>query len=428
MPFMPFQILGIWLRGLLALLLLSGGAYLLREWYVHRSYDVVEPAPAAGFEPTVEGSDEAGPPQGVPPAPAQGAQQVRRVEWRFGFNRETACLLGGLALLAWSVGGRFLGGPSLWRKRGEDEPRSFRHGSVQRLRRPDGSELQVEVYGPEDGMPIILTHGWGLDSDEWYYAKRQLGTQFRLITWDLPGLGKSSRPADNDWSLEKLARDLDAVLTLAGDRPAVLVGHSIGGMISLTFCRLFPEALGRRVCGLVLAQTTYTNPVKTTSMASLYTALQKPVLEPLCHLMVWLAPLVWVLNWLSYLNGSAHRSTERSSFSGRETRGQLDFLARYYLHAWPGVVARGLLAMFRYDATDTLGSIPVPTLVVAGDRDTICTPEASATMNRTIPEARLMTLPDARHCGLFEHHQRFAAGVRDFVATCAERQTEPAGR
>lgn len=69
--------------------------------------------------------------------------------------------------------------------------------------------------------------------------------------------------------------------------------------------------------------------------------------------MIWLSPLVRVLNWLSYINGSAHRSTERSSFSGRETRGQLDFLTRYYATSAPDVVAHGMLGMLRFDATES---------------------------------------------------------------------------
>ena len=96
-------------------------------------------------------------------------------------------------------------------------------------------------------------------------------------------------------------------------------------MITLTFCKVFPEALGTRVMGLVLAHTSYTNPVRTTSMAGLYTALEKPVLIPLMYLTIALWPLAWLMNWMSYFNGSAHRSTHKSSFSGNETRGQLNF-------------------------------------------------------------------------------------------------------
>lgn len=412
MLFMPFQILGIWLRGLIALLVLGLGAGLLYEWYDNRTIFVRVPF-------TLEEVALVEPDADAAAAATNRHFAIRRIDWQFGFNRETAYLLGGLALVLGSLGGGRLLGGSLWRRRGQDEPHEMRRGVVQRLHRPDGSVLHAEIYGPEDAMPVVLTHGWGLDSNEWYYVRKELGDRYRLIAWDLPGLGHSTGPKNKDWSLEKLAGDLEAVLSLAGPRPAVLVGHSIGGMINLTFCRLFPETLARRVAGMVVAHSTYTNPVRTTQWPGLYSAIQKPVLEPLCYLMIWLSPVVWVMNWLSYLNGSAHRSTERSSFSGHETKGQLDFLTKYYVKAWPGVVARGMLGMFRYDATNVLPTIPVPTLVVTGDGDKTCKPEASVEMSRAIPRATLVSLKPARHCGLFEQHDQFAAELQRFVATCA---------
>ena len=111
-----------------------------------------------------------------------------------------------------------------------------------------------------------MTHGWGCNSTEWFYPKKSLAGRFRLIVWDEPGLGLSKKPDNNDYRLEKLAGDLEALFAFAGDRPACLVGHSIGGMITLTFCKVFPKALGRRVAGLVLAHTSHTNPVRTTKM------------------------------------------------------------------------------------------------------------------------------------------------------------------
>ncbi|WP_201278050.1 alpha/beta fold hydrolase [Scytonema millei] len=53
-------------------------------------------------------------------------------------------------------------------------------------------------------------------------------------------------------SFFKYARDLEAVLSLAGDKRAILLGHSMGGMTILRFCRLFPEYLmitTSMVCG-----------------------------------------------------------------------------------------------------------------------------------------------------------------------------------
>jgi pimeloyl-ACP methyl ester carboxylesterase len=131
--------------------------------------------------------------------------------------------------------------------------------------------------------------------------------------------------------------------------------------------------------------------------------------------MVWLSPLFRALNWLSYLNGSAHRSVERDSFSGKETRGQLNFITQFYCKAAPDVVVRGMLAMLRYDAMTTLPHITAPTLIVAGDRDSTCLPEASRFMHDAIPDSQLVILPSAKHCGLFEHHEQFHEAVAAFV-------------
>jgi pimeloyl-ACP methyl ester carboxylesterase len=268
-------------------------------------------------------------------------------------------------------------------------------------------------------MPIVFTHGLGADGDEWSNIRHRLSRKHRLIDWDLPGLGRSAPPRDGDWSVDRLARDLKAVLEVANGRPAILVGHSLGGMVLLTYCRLFPQTLGRRVAGLVLAHTTYTNPVQTTASPRLYTALQKPVWEPMCRLTIGLSPLLRVLNLLMYLNGSAHRSLERTLFTGRESWEVLDHLARYFVRDQPAAVARWALAMFGYDETATLGTIRIPTLVVAGDKDERVDPDAQAFMCARIPGARLLTLRPAKHGGLLEYPQRFSAAVEMFARACA---------
>jgi pimeloyl-ACP methyl ester carboxylesterase len=74
-----------------------------------------------------------------------------------------------------------------------------------------------------------------------------------------------------------------------------------------------------------------------------------------------------------------------------------------------------MLAMLRFDATAILPSIPIPTLVVAGDKDDTCRPEASQHMANTIPAAKLVTLAPAKHCGLFEHYHHFHLAVQNFL-------------
>lgn len=396
MPFMPFQILGMWLRGLFTLALIAGAIALATIAYRYPAEITVE----RPREPT-------------PDDPRETETVV--VPGPFGVDRRTAYLTVAGLLGLWSLGG-WLYLPVL-RRGGGKGPAKVEPTSVQRLRQPDGAELHVETFGPPDAPTLVFTHGWGLSAEEWRYAQKELAGHFRLVCWDLPGLGRSKGPDDRDWSLDRMAGYLNAVVEAAGG-PVVLVGHSIGGMITLTYCRLFAASLGPRVRGLVIAQSTYTNPVMTNEHTWLYAPLQKPVLEPLCYLMIGTAPLVWLMNMLSYVNGSAHDSTESESFSGRETGGQLDFIVRTWVPAWPAVVARGFLGMFRYDATATLPTIPVPALIVAGDSDTLCLPSASQHMARTIPGARLVVLRSSRHAGLFEHHGEFDEEVGRFAAEC----------
>ncbi len=425
MPFMPFNILGIWLRGLLSIAILAGGIYLLKGWY-DESTAIELAVPKGDHDPlTPEQRQER-----LLEAVRSGAGQ-RVFRFEPGWNEPTALLAGAIALLAWATVGRLIGHglSTILMKKGSDvpgsadeDPRPERTGEVHEIRRPDGSVLRVECYGPADAPPIVFTHGWGANSTQWFYSKRHLADRFRLILWDEPGLGLSKKPDNNDYRLENLAADLDAVLTFAGDRPAVLVGHSIGGMITLTFCKIFPGALGSRVSGLVLAHTSYTNPVRTTHMAALYTAIEKPVLIPLMRLTIALWPLVWVMDWLSYLNGSMHRDTHRSSFSGHETKGQLDLVAGYMPRDRPDVLARGMLGMIGYDATEALGRIDVPTLVCVGDQDTTTRPEAGEFIARSVQKGDLVTLSPAKHMGLLEHHARFDRLVGEFAAAC-----QPAG-
>ena len=407
MPFLPFQILGIWFRGLLGLALLGLGIYCLKQWYDEPNSVVVQApvAPAGGV-------DEDGPRPGV-------EERVRVSRWHLALDRSTAYLAGGLTLVLLSLGGGSVGYPLLRKSGGEAaQAHPTSRGTEHRVKRPDGSELFAQTFGPDDAPAIVMTHGWSVDSTEWDYSRDALAKGHRLILWDLPGLGKSSRPTNNDFSLENLARDLDAIVGLAGGQPVVLLGHSIGGMINLTYCQVFPEALGTRVAGIAQVHTTYTNPAKTAKHHKIYETLQKPVLEPLCHVMIWLAPLFWVMNWISYLNGSMHRSTDKSSFSGNETREQLDKVSRYGAKAWPGVVARGMLAMFRYDATRTMDTVTVPCLIIPGDLDELTPLAASVTMVESLPKATLHTLKPARHMGHMEHHDAFVETVSRFVASC----------
>ena len=365
MPFMPLPLLSTWLLGLLSLGVFGGGLYVLWAWYA-----------------------------GVPVG--------------------TAWLAASLAAFLWTFTGRWV--VLRFRRPSPDEPKHARGGLMDRLERLDGSGIHVELYGPVDGPPVILTHGNGMTGTAWYYQKRKLAERFRLIIWDLPGFGRSRGPATNDYRLQKLARDLDEVVALAGGRPAILVGHSLGGMIALTYCTTFPEKVGHEVAGLVLIDTTPSSPVRATSFARLLGAIEKPVLVPLLYLTIWFSPLVKLMSWLGYHNGTLHLQSLLTGFAGGESRGQLDFATSFTPLASPASMARATLAMLRFDATDALSRVDVPALVVTGDRDRMIVPEAARRLASALPSATLVSLRPGGHLALLERHEALTRALTAFVS------------
>ena len=52
-------------------------------------------------------------------------------------------------------------------RHGRNEPKSVRSGETHTLTMPDGARIHVEIDGDPQGTPLVLTHGWGLDSTAW---------------------------------------------------------------------------------------------------------------------------------------------------------------------------------------------------------------------------------------------------------------------
>jgi pimeloyl-ACP methyl ester carboxylesterase len=261
---------------------------------------------------------------------------------------------------------------------------------------------------------LLLTHGWGADQREWSWLLRSLPQGTRVVTWDLPGLGASS-PIPGQATMAAMAGDLDAVVSSI-DGPVILVGHSIGGMLNLEYARRFPAKLGQQVTGIVQANTTYTNPVETKVGAERSRKLQEPVHEPALHVVEAVSPVFRALGWLAYQSGLAHLQLARQSFAGMQSWQQLDHMARYAYRSSPKVVAEGVLAMLDWDASDVLGRVRVPTLIISGAQDLTTLPEASDTMEKGIPSARQVRVSPAAHLGPVEQDRRYAQALAAFAS------------
>src|SRR2546430_8440521 len=116
-------------------------------------------------------------------------------------------------------------------------------GRTVEVRSADGTRLHTEVFGPEDGYPIVLAHGITCALRVWAYQIADLSTDYRVIAFDHRGHGKSAvPPRRHRYSLDLLADDLDAVLdaTPAPDERAVIAGHSMGGIAITSWADRYP--------------------------------------------------------------------------------------------------------------------------------------------------------------------------------------------
>ncbi len=326
--------------------------------------------------------------------------------------REPWMLLLGLGLGAWSFLGKFFWNTVLaWPS---DEPRPS-HVKGAALPGADGASLHVETAGKADGPVLLLTHGAGMDSTIWFLAKRDLGDRFKLVTWDLPGLGKSkARKID----LESYAENLLVVVKSIG-KPVVLVGHSMGGMTIQTLARRHPEVFGTTVVGTILLNTTHTNPLKTMILSGLAQALQ-----PLLRLAFWLEamlfPLAWLSTWQSYLSGSAHIAN-RLTFGRGVTCRQLDHVALLGTRNSPASIARGNLAMFDWDATGAIATLTEPVQIIAGDGDIVTKPEASETIASTAVAPELHRIESANHMSFLDHSTEYHRRIADYAGRAFAR-------
>ena len=108
-------------------------------------------------------------------------------------------------------------------------------------------EVLVQQFG--DGPPLLLIHGFLVSSAEWRTVLPFLGNEFRCIALDLPGFGRSDRPAPDrfDYSLSGYARLIAQLLEQLDAVPCHVAGHSMGGAIAMQFAIDYPLMVQRLV-------------------------------------------------------------------------------------------------------------------------------------------------------------------------------------
>jgi pimeloyl-ACP methyl ester carboxylesterase len=110
-----------------------------------------------------------------------------------------------------------------------------------------GLKLHFADWGNPSAPPLVLVHG-GLDHcRSWDHLAQAIRANFHVIAPDLRGHGESEWASGSSYSLADHVYDLTCLVKSAGFEQATIIGHSMGGMVSLTYTGAFPDKVSRLV-------------------------------------------------------------------------------------------------------------------------------------------------------------------------------------
>jgi pimeloyl-ACP methyl ester carboxylesterase len=257
----------------------------------------------------------------------------------------------------------------------------------------------VQLYTRDvgGGTPLVLLHAFPLSSAMWLAQREGLVARFRVLTPDLRGFGGSPLGADEP-SVDAMADDVAGLLDAKGIERTIIGGLSMGGYVTLAFCRRYPD----RVLGVILADTKATEDTAAAREARLRTAER---LEADGDVGVLLEEM------LPRLVGPT-TIRQRALVYGR-VRGLVQS-APPLAAAW---AQRAMAA--RPDSLGALAGFRTPTLVLQGAEDTITTEDDARAMAEALPNAELIMIPGAGHLTAVEQPQLFNDAVSEFGAALA---------
>jgi pimeloyl-ACP methyl ester carboxylesterase len=248
---------------------------------------------------------------------------------------------------------------------------------------PSAAGLYYFAHEEQNGSrpPVILLHGAGGTHLNWPpQVRRMLGQ--RIYAPDLPGHGKSAGVSRQ--SIAAYAADLIDFMDALKMQSAVLVGHSMGAAIALTFAIEYPE----RLLGLGLLGANARLPV---------------------------APAI-LKNALSASAFHATVAMVTEACYGPATEPRLKELgARRMAEMRPSVFYGDFLACESFDVFDKLACIQTPTLVLASYGDQMTPLRHARRMQERIPGARLQLISNAGHMLMLEQPEQVATALSAFI-------------
>ena len=241
------------------------------------------------------------------------------------------------------------------------------------------------------GLPIVLAHGFLMDSEMFQPQVEALGGEHRLITWDQRGHGQT-RSTPDPFTYWDSADDQRALLDHLGVRRAVVGGMSQGGFIGLRFALRYPE----RTAGLVLIDT--------------QAGLEDPEKVPEYDLMLDV--------WTSSGASEQLREMVAAIIIGNQRPESAPYIAKWETAEVPTLRQIYRTLMDRDDVTGRLGEFDAPAVVIHGEEDVAIAIERAEELCTGLSGCRgLVRVPGAGHAANLTHPEPTNAAIRELMAS-----------
>ena len=251
----------------------------------------------------------------------------------------------------------------------------------------------VKIYWEEEGKgaPLLLIMGLGWPSYMWYRTKPLVAEQYRTITFDNRGAGRSDVPA-GPYSIAAMASDAATVLDAAGIESAHLYGVSMGGMIAQEFALQYPK----RVKSLILGCTAAGGPEAKRAAPEVIEVLTRQGMTP--------EEAARAINPYIY-----DKETPPS-------RVEEDLKIRLqWTPTFDGYMAQ-LQGIMMWEAYSRIAQIGVPTLVVHGETDQLVPAENGKLIAQRISRSKLVMIPHASHIYSTDQPEAAHKSVLEFLS------------
>lgn len=254
-------------------------------------------------------------------------------------------------------------------------------------------KLYYEMFGR--GEPVLFIHGLGSSGRDWHNQVEFFSKHYQVITVDLRGHGQSSKRA-GPYSMLLFAADMVDLITSLGVKPCHVVGISLGGMIAFQLAASRPDLFR----SMVIVNSRPEFIIRTFRE----------------YIQLWQRDLIARLFGMRTVG----KMVSKQLFPKLEQEPLRKELVQHWAENDSRAYRESLHAMIGWSAVGQLGSMDIPTLVVAAEKDytPLSYKEAYVTQ---MPQAEMFVIPDSCHATPLDRPDMFNKTVMKFLS----RQTSP---